>query len=102
MSESVNRVLIVLALVLVVLSMCVVYVNAEELLPDIGLVTAIDEEQDLVYITTIDGNVWMYEGIEDLMVGDILAIIFDTMGTDVIFDDQIIQIRYCGYIGWCN
>lgn len=97
----VHRFAIVALIALMMLLMCVMVVHAESAIyPEVGVITEIDEEQDLVYITSLDGNVWIYEGIEDLMVGDILAVIFDTMGTEYIYDDQIIQIKYCGYIEW--
>lgn len=97
----VHRIAIVGLIALLMFVMCAMVVHAENAIyPDVGVITEIDEEQDLVYITSLDGNMWVYEGIEDLMIGDILAIIFDTMGTKCIYDDQIIQIKYCGYIEW--
>lgn len=47
------------------------------------------------YITLVDayGEAWVCEG-EDLEVGQPVIIVFNDMGTDDIYDDEIIQIIF--------
>lgn len=70
-----------------------------ELYPMAFVVDEIDRESDLVYIKTAAGFIYSFESVEDWMIGDIAAAIMSDNGTpETITDDQIINIRYCGYI----
>lgn len=70
-----------------------------ELYPQAFVVDEIDQANDLVYIKTAAGYIYSFESVEDWMIGDIAAAIMSDNGTpDSITDDQIISIRYCGYI----
>ena len=35
---------------------------------------------------------------EDWAIGDIVAVVMDTMGTELIYDDEIVSVTYNGYI----
>lgn len=61
------------------------------------VVTELDRAQDVVTCTDATGNVWSFYGCEDYAEGDLVACIMDTMGTDTITDDAIIEARYTGY-----
>lgn len=63
----------------------------------IGRVTGYDLPSDTLYITTMDGNLWEYEGIEDWEYNDICSMVFCDNGTDDITDDEIVYLRYIGY-----
>lgn len=62
------------------------------------VVTAIDKANDTVTVTDFNGNDWQFTGVEDWFVGDICALTMDNMATDEIFDDEIINCKYCGWI----
>lgn len=51
---------------------------------------------DTVYVTDSTGNVWSFEGAEDWQTGDRAAMLMDDNGTETIYDDEILQIRYIG------
>lgn len=63
----------------------------------IGRVTGYDLPSDTLYITTTDGNLWEYEGIEDWLYNDFCSMVFCDNGTDDITDDEIVYMRYIGY-----
>lgn len=66
------------------------------LYPMAGTITEIRPESDTFIITESNGNQWEYAGIEDYMVGDLVACIMNDMGTEEIEDDIIVRCRYCG------
>lgn len=65
--------------------------------PDTMIVSDLDYEKDLVTLADATGNIWTFAGCEDWMIGDLAALIMDDMGTENIFDDQIVSIKYSGY-----
>lgn len=70
--------------------------NAAEY-PGLLKVTEVQPE----YLTGVDGNgtLWDYDtDPEDWQVGDLAAVIFEDNGTESIYDDDIRQIRYVGYM----
>lgn len=64
--------------------------------PAVFVVHEIDRSADT--LTLIDYNGWMWDvyGVEDFEVGDVVGAIMDDMGTDLIYDDEVQSIRYCG------
>lgn len=66
--------------------------------PLCATITYIDEEADAFVAEDFNGNMWSFTGVEDWMVGDIMAMTMDDNGTDNIEDDTVRDIRYCGYV----
>ena len=66
--------------------------------PTCGKIIKIDYQENLIYIKDFSGNVWVYEGVEDWVIGDIVAMIMDDMNTAIIYDDEIKVVRYCGWV----
>ena len=66
--------------------------------PACGIVIEIDEENDLVMVEDFNGDIWIFEGIEDWFIGDICAMMMDDNGTDTIYDDIIVSVRYRGWV----
>lgn len=64
----------------------------------VGRVAGYDRPSDTIYVETIDGNVWEYEEIQDWMIDDLCSIVFCDNGTDEIEDDEIVYMRYIGFI----
>ena len=101
--SKMNRIVVALLLALLMVTMCVMFAHAEEshkVYALAGVVYWIDEETNIVSITTFDGNQWDFEGVEDWFIGDIVAMVMDDMGTSVIEDDVIVNVRYCGWVRW--
>ena len=72
-----------------------------EVYPQTFIVENIEEENDLLVLLDFNDNEWEWEGIEDYAIGDVVAAIMDDNETDIIYDDEIITIRYAGYMkGW--
>lgn len=65
--------------------------------PTCGTVVEINKENDEVVVEDFNGNLWAFEGCEDWAEGDICAMIMSDEGTSEIYDDTIVQVRYCGY-----
>lgn len=90
-------------LTIIILSVMVTVLPAAyaEIYPQAFIVNAIDPAQDAVILMDSNGNEWIWFGIEDYYVDDIVAAIMDDNGTEAIYDDTIIMMRYSGYIeGW--
>lgn len=66
--------------------------------PNGGLVIDLIPEDDIVVFEDGAGLVWSFYGIGDYEVGDLVACVFWDAGTPNIFDDEILDVRYIGYI----
>lgn len=65
--------------------------------PKTGIVTALSAQDDLVVVRDACGQLWCFSGMEDWEVGDVASMIMDDMGTETIYDDQVLKARYAGY-----
>lgn len=70
--------------------------NEPKVYPMAVTVVDVSEALDMVTVEDSNKNLWQFHGVEDYMVGDIVACIVDTNGTPEIKDDIIIQTRYSG------
>lgn len=69
----------------------------KEIYADCGAI--LEEPNENVIITMQNGNQFSFENSEgDWMTGDLVSVIFDSNGTEEVFDDIIISCRYSGYI----
>ena len=63
--------------------------------PNAGRIESVDEKTDTFRIVDDAGDIWEMYGIEDFQVGDNVAMIMDTNGTEnTIYDDIILSVRY--------
>ena len=67
-----------------------------EFYPMTAIVIEIDEKYDVVTVVNAAGVYWMFEGVEDWTVGDLVALMMDDNGTTKIFDDMIVKAYYGG------
>ena len=66
--------------------------------PTCGTVVSVNHETDVVVFEDFNGLRWGFKGAEDWMVDDIIAVIMNDQGTETIFDDEIVDVKYCGYV----
>lgn len=65
------------------------------------VVVEVNRQDDEVVCVDFNGNEWAFEGCEDWLVGDVCVMTMDDMDTDSIYDDEITDIRYDGWMqGW--
>ena len=63
--------------------------------PNAGRIESVDEKTDTFRIVDDAGDIWEMYGIEDFQVGDNVAMIMDTNGTENwIYDDIVLSVRY--------
>ena len=76
-------------------------VACAEIYPQTFVVDLVNHEQNFMVLVDFNGNEWVYNGVEDFDCGDIVAAIMEECGTPTIYDDEIVMIRYVGYMeGW--
>lgn len=81
--------------------MGIVACASAEQYPQTFVVDSVNHEQNYIVLIDYNGNEWIYEDIEDFDRGDIVAAIMEERGTPTIYDDEIVMIRYAGYMeGW--
>lgn len=63
------------------------------------MVTDVDYNADVVTIQTFSGIEYQFEGCEDWYKGDICTVtMWDNDTPDTVYDDEILQTRYSGWI----
>ena len=71
-------------------------INVDNVLVRVGTIVEIDEENDVVVVMDTVGMLWEFEGIEDYMLDDTVALLMDKNNTETIFDDIIVRVFYVG------
>lgn len=61
---------------------------------ELGVIVSFDYDNDEVFAVDANGNIWSFYEIEDWFIGDYVVMVFDTKGTDGVFDDEIIRVFY--------
>lgn len=86
-------------MVLCIIMIC--SVASAEIYPQAFVVSEVNYEENTILLVDYNGEGWLWKGIEDYEVGDIIAAIMDDNETETIYDDIIIIIQYAGYMeGW--
>ena len=68
----------------------------EELYAMSARVVELDPERDIVTVENTQGFLWEFYGCEDWEIGDACACVMNDRGTERIFDDKIVSVRYEG------
>lgn len=92
-------ILVALALVMFVFAVgfCAVKTDCT-LYSKAAIVTSFEIETDTMVVTDFNGFQWVFYGIEDYEIGDVVTMIMSDAGTkNTIFDDVILETRYSGY-----
>lgn len=106
--------ILVLAIAMFISSLCVCYaldkkqsnVNVTtkeetkvvEMYSLVTKVTKVDYDNDIVECEDFNGNVWSFYGCEDWSEEDCAGLLMSDNGTKTIYDDEVINARYCGWI----
>ena len=53
-------------------------------------------EKDTVTVECANGNLFSFEGAEDLEEGDLCSMIMYDNATPIVYDDEILSIKYAG------
>ena len=69
-----------------------------EIYPQVFMITDVIEESDTLTLMDFNGNAWEMKGIEDYMIGDMVAAIMNDNDTEIIYDDEIIMIQFVNYV----
>ena len=104
-----KRITLALVLVLVVLAStaCGMYyygkVNGQNEMmshayPMIATVVRVEYNHDTVVVEDDYGHQWAFIGCDDWCEGDVTALIMDDNGTELIYDDVIMDVRYAGWV----
>lgn len=63
------------------------------------MITEIDTENNLITVTCGNGNMFsFYDTNEDWCCGDLCSLIMYDNGTEIVYDDKVISVRYGGFI----
>ena len=80
-----------------IIALVVALLNVSNYYPECGVVTdtTFIGNDSVVTFETMNGNLFCFDGGEDLEEGDMIAVIMNSMGTPNVTDDVIIDVRYC-------
>lgn len=79
--------------------MCVMIAHGEEqYYALVGVIVELDAHENVVYVEDFNGNIWCFEECEDWAIGDIAGMVMNTMGTESIYDDTIVNVTYNGQL----
>lgn len=103
-----KKIFAVVALVLVLFALsCPVKASdppfsGKNLYPMTTVLVDINDECKLITCKDFNGNEWCFTDLEgDWVVGDIVSMIMYDRGTPIIYDDEIVSVRYDGWFdGW--
>lgn len=70
--------------------------NSKKEYPQTMTIVQVDIATDTVTCEDATGNLWQFKGVEDWQVNDTVSMIMNDNGTEEIFDDEIVKIKYNG------
>ena len=85
------------AMIVVMVLVLIVSAAYADIYPTTVIIRDIDHSNDLVICEEYNGNEWVFEGVEDWDIDDMVSMIMNDMDTEIIEDDEIIMMRYSGY-----
>ena len=72
----------------------------KNLYADVMHVAEIDREADTVTFETATGNRFVWEGVEDILTGEVYGLLMDGKGTADVRDDEVVAVKYSCYEIW--
>lgn len=92
-----NHALLIVVIVFIIISWCgIAYTQSNNIYTTTFKVVEIDKNEDVIYLIDNTGNEWIWEDIEDWQVDDYAAATMNTNGTETIYDDIIVSLKYIG------
>lgn len=95
-----KKAIIMLMMVLVTVTMSGFISSAQEEInyyPLTAIITNVDGNE--ITATSINGNKWQFLDDEEYYEkGDMVSLLMDDKGTDLVFDDEIVKVHYCGNV----
>lgn len=73
-------------------------IDIENYYPRTAIVYSFDTKSDTVKVIDFAGEMWEFTEIDDWMIGDIVSMMMYDNNTSLIYDDEIVEIRYSGAI----
>ena len=67
-----------------------------ETYPTTAKVVKVNRKTDTVTVRDYSGHKWKFRGCEDYSKGDVVSMLMDSNGTEIVTDDIILQVRYSG------
>lgn len=67
-----------------------------QIYPMSGLVEYVNYNEDVVGVLDYNGNIWEFYGADDWQLDDVCAMIMFKRFTSNIYDDVILNCKYCG------
>jgi len=87
----------VLTAVIIALCGITMTATAEGIYPMTAKVIDVNYITDIVTVENFTGFTFSFYGCEDWQIGDCCSLIMDDNGTELIYDDCILQVRYGGW-----
>ena len=63
-----------------------------------AIVREIDYATDTVTVECFNGNLFSFSDCDDWAEGDICSMLMDSKGTSEVTDDEILSVKYSGYV----
>lgn len=84
-----------LMIAVLMFTMCIIVAHAEtRLYTKTGIIFQVDGEENLITFIDLSDNLRAFEENQEWNIGGIIIVVFDSMRTENIFDDRIINIIY--------
>ena len=72
------------------------YTTEDGMYANTGVVTEVNGTE--IVFVDFSGNEWIFlSDAGDWSEGDRVAVIMDSVGTDIIYDDEVLAVKYCGW-----
>ena len=88
--------------VIVAISLVFALANAKIIYPRAYIVIDVNDAENVVTISDVNGFIYKFEGVEDYVMGDMVSCIMYSGTDNDIFDDEIIFHRCAGHIEFFN
>lgn len=101
MTKVVCMMMVAVLLIACVSMGCAICAKADEAIEDVYAMTTVvvelNSEEDSVTCQDFNGNLWVFYGVEDWCVGDVATLIMWNAETDLIYDDEVLDVYYSGW-----
>lgn len=98
-----NKLLAIIVIFVILLSSTTSwYMSRSTIYPETGVIVKVVETENNTYEITFDvaneNRFYFFTESSDYFVGDIISLIMDSKGTEIVYDDEIYDHKYSGTI----